>query len=41
MIEIFMYEEDFRHVVDEAIGDAEDVVKETKSGATKVNKKAR
>lgn len=41
MIEIFMYEEDFRHVVDEAIGDAEDVVKETKSGATKVNKKAK
>ncbi len=41
MIEIFMYEEEFRHVVDEVIADAETAVREKKSGAMKAGKEAK
>lgn len=41
MIEIFMYEEEFRHVVDEAVTDAENAVQEKKSGAMKAGKEAK
>ena len=41
MIEIFMYEEKFRHVVDAAIVDAETAVREKKSGAMKAGKEAK
>lgn len=40
MIDIFMYEEDFRSVVEEAIANAENEVKETKSGMMRAGKES-
>lgn len=40
MIDIFMYEEDFRSVVEEAIANAENDVKETKSGMMRAGKES-
>lgn len=40
VIDIYMYEEDFRSVVEEAIANTENEVKETKSGMMKAGKKS-
>lgn len=41
LIEIFMYEKDFRRVVDEALENADDPVKETRSGVLAAERKAK